>query len=439
MDPILNPYTPNAGAQPPAVLGRDAELKDFDLLLRRMSAGRTEQSMIITGLRGVGKTVLLGRFRSKAHELDWVVVEREVSKHDDERFRRQMVSAIRTSLFEMSPKARWGDRMQRAAAVLKSFSFSVDPAGTLTGGIDVDAAPGFADQQDLQADLTDLLVAVGEAAKDADKGLVLLFDEVQFLSTTQLEALISALHKTVQRGLPVTMVGAGLPQIAELAGDARSYSERLFKFPRIGNLDGKDARAALVEPAQVEGAAYSDEALDLAVEVTGGYPYFLQELGYAVWGVADGPTITREDVALAVPSYEAKLDESFFRVRLDRATEMERIYLRAMAQLGPEAQKAQDVAAVIGRKSTQMGPTRAKLINMGLLYTPEHGYAAFTVPHFDKFLLRAIPELIMPPRRGRNPQSGPSSPPRRRRFEMANGADLWSAPIDWRRIGDSNP
>ncbi len=399
MDPILNPYTPNAGAQPPAVLGRDVQLKTFDLLLRRMSAGRTEQSMIITGLRGVGKTVLLGRFRSKAYELDWVVVEREVSKHDDEQFRRQMVSAIRTSLFEMSPKARWGDRMQRAAAVLKSFSVSVDPAGTLTGGIDVDAAQGFADQKELQADLTDLLVAVGEAAKDANKGLVLLFDEVQFLSTTQLEALISALHKTVQRGLPVTMVGAGLPQIAELAGDAKSYSERLFKFPRIGNLEDKDARAALVEPAQVEGADYSDEALDLAIEVTGGYPYFLQELGYAVWGVADGPTITREDIALAVPTYEAKLDESFFRVRLDRATEMERIYLRAMAELGPEPQKAQDVAAVIGRKSTQMGPTRAQLINMGLLYTPEHGYAAFTVPHFDKFLVRAIPELIMPPER----------------------------------------
>lgn len=399
MDPIRNPYTPNAGAQPPAVLGRDVQLQTFDLLLRRMSAGRTEQSMIITGLRGVGKTVLLGRFRTKAQELNWVVVEREVSKHDDEQFRRQMVSAIRTSLFEMSPKARWGDRMQRAAAVLKSFSVSVDPTGTLTGGIDVEAAQGFADQQDLQADLTDLLVAVGEASKDANKGLVLLFDEVQFLSTTQLEALISALHKAVQRGLPVTMVGAGLPQIAELAGDAKSYSERLFKFPRIGNLDDQDARAALVKPAQDEGADYSDEALDLAIEVTGGYPYFLQELGYAVWGVADGPTVTREDVALAVPTYEAKLDESFFRVRLDRATEMERIYLRAMAELGPEAQKAQDVAAVIGRKSTQMGPTRAQLINMGLLYTPEHGYAAFTVPHFDKFLLRAIPELIMPPER----------------------------------------
>lgn len=399
MDPVLNPYTPNAGAQPPAVLGRDAQLQTFDLLLRRMSAGRTEQSMIITGLRGVGKTVLLGQFRSKAQELNWVVVEREVSKHEDQQFRRQMVSAIRTALFEMSPKARWSDRMRRAAAVLKSFSVSVDPTGTLTGGIDVDAVQGFADQQDLQADLTDLLVAVGEAAKDTDKGLVLLFDEVQFLSTTQLEALISALHKTVQRGLPVTMVGAGLPQIAELAGDAKSYSERLFKFPRIGNLNNEDSRAALVEPAQDEGADYSDEALDLALEVTGGYPYFLQELGYAVWGVAAGPTITREDIALAVPTYEAKLDESFFRVRLDRATEMERIYLRAMAELGPEAHKAQDVAAVIGRKSTQMGPTRAQLINMGLLYTPEHGHAAFTVPHFDKFLLRAMPDLVMPPER----------------------------------------
>ncbi len=399
MDPIRNPYTPNAGAQPPAVVGRNAQLSNFDLLLRRIRAGRTEQSMIITGLRGVGKTVLLGRFRLKAQELDWVVVEREVSKHDDEQFRRQMVSAIRATLFEMSPKARWGDRMRRAAAVLKSFSVSVDPTGALTGGIDVDAAEGLADQHELQADLTDLLVAVGEAARDIDRGLVLLFDEVQFFSTAQLEALISALHKTVQRSLPVTMVGAGLPQIAELAGDARSYSERLFKFPRIGNLDDVDARAALLEPAQAEGAEYSEAALDLAVDVTGGYPYFLQEMGYAVWGVAEGPTITREDIATAVPTYEAKLDESFFRVRLDRATEMESIYLRAMAELGPEAQKAQDVATVIGRKSTQVAPTRAQLINMGLLYTPEHGYAAFTVPHFDKFLKRAIPELIIPPER----------------------------------------
>lgn len=397
MDPIRNPYTPNAGAQPPAVLGRNAQLQTFEVLLRRMSAGRTEQSMIITGLRGVGKTVLLGRFRTKAQELGWVVVEREVSKHDDEQFRRHLVSAIRTSLFELSPRARWGDRMKRAAAVLRSFSFSVDPSGGLTGGIDIEAADGLADQQDLEADLTDLLVAVGEAALDVDRGLVLLFDEVQFLSKTQLEALITALHKTVQRGLPVTMVGAGLPQIAELAGDAKSYSERLFKFPRIGSLEEADARAALSAPACEEGADFEDQALDTALDVTGGYPYFLQELGYAVWGVAEGPVITRRDVELAVPTYQAKLDESFFRVRLDRATAMQRIYLRAMAELGPEPQRAQDVAAVIGRGSPQMAPVRAKLIDMGLLYTPEHGYAAFTVPRFDEFLTRAIPELLMPP------------------------------------------
>lgn len=402
MDPVRNPYTPNAGAQPPAVLGRDAQLQTFDLLLRRMSAGRTEQSMVITGLRGVGKTVLLGKFQAKALEHNWVVVEREVSKHDDTAFRRQMASSIRTTLFALSPKARWSDRMKRAAAVLKSFSVSVDPTGAITGGIDVEAAEGFADQQDLQADMTDLLVAVGEAAQDSGRGVVLLFDEVQFFSAKQLEALISAIHKTVQRGLPVTMVGAGLPQIAELAGDAKSYSERLFKFPRIGNLGDEDARRALAEPAEDEGAGYDEDALDLAVEITGGYPYFLQELGYAVWDIADGDSITRDDIEAAIPLYEAKLDESFFRVRLDRATEMQRVYLRAMAELGPEAQKAQDVANAMGRKSTQLGPTRAQLIDMGLLYTPEHGYAEFTVPHFDKFMLRAMPDLVVPPVRRRN-------------------------------------
>lgn len=396
MDPIRNPYTPNAGAQPPAVIGRDDQINSFDVLLKRMAIGRTEQSMIITGLRGVGKTVLLGRFYRTAQEQRWVVVEREISKHDNTEFRRRIASAIRTALFELSPKARWSDRAKRAGAVLKSFSLSVDATGTLTAGIDVEAYEGLADREDLQADLSDLLVAVGEAAHEAGRGLVLLFDEVQFFNTEQLEALISAIHKTVQRGLPVTMVGAGLPQIAELAGDAKSYAERLFKFPRIGNLADGDARRALADPAAEEGAVWEGEALDLAVEVTGGYPYFIQELGYAVWSIASDNRVTRDDVSDAQALYLAKLDESFFRVRLDRATEMQRAYLRAMADLGPEPQKAQDVATVMGRKSTQLGPTRAQLIDMGLLYTPEHGYAAFTVPHFDKFMLRAIPELIIP-------------------------------------------
>ena len=396
MDPVLNPYTPNAGAQPPAVVGRDNLIESFGILLARLATGKTSQSMIITGLRGVGKTVLLGNFYRTALASNWVVIEAEVTKHEDDVFRRNVAAWVKTSLFELSPKARWSDRLVRAAAVLKSFSISVDPLGGLSAGIDVDAWSGLADRGDLQHDLTDLLIALGEAAQDQGRGVVLLFDEVQFLNSAQLEAVISALHKTVQRALPITMVAAGLPQIAELAGDAKSYAERLFEFPAIGNLNDADARRALAEPAAEEGAAFDSAALDRAVEVTGGYPYFLQELGYAVWGLAEGPTITAEDVDASLPLYESKLDSSFFRVRLDRATEMQRLYLRAMADLGPEPQKAADVAHVMNRTSPQVAPTRAELISMGLLYTPEHGYAAFTVPHFDRFMHRAIPQLAVP-------------------------------------------
>jgi predicted ATPase len=393
---LTNPYTPNAGAEPQAVVGRDDQLESFDLLLARIERARTEQSMIITGLRGVGKTVLLGQFRTKALERDWVVVELEVSKNDENHFRAAMATKLRTALFELLPKARWTDRFKHAAAVLRSFTVSVDAAGAISAGLDIDPAEGFADHDNLALDLTDVFVALGEAAKEKERGVVLLLDEVQFLSKQQLEAVIGALHKMVQRKLPVTLVGAGLPQIAELAGDAKSYAERLFKFPSIGNLDGDDARAALTKPAAEEDVAYDDDALTDALHVTGGYPYFLQELGYAVWTVADGPVITRDDIVTAVPGYEAKLDASFFRVRLDRATETQRAYLRAMAGLGPAPQKASDVAEAMGRTSQNLGPTRAELINMGLLYTPEHGYAAFTVPHFDKFLLRAIPTLSVP-------------------------------------------
>lgn len=401
MRALTNPYTPNAGAEPQAVVGRDDQLDSFDLLLARIERGRTEQSMIITGLRGVGKTVLLGQFRLKALERDWVVVELEVSKHDDTDFRRDISGRLRTALLELSPKARWTDRFRHAAAVLKSFTISVDATGSLSAGLDVEAAEGFADHANLAMDLTDVFLSLGEAAHERDRGVVLLFDEVQFLSKTQLESLIEALHKMVQRKLPITMVGAGLPQIAELAGDAKSYAERLFKFPAIANLPPNDAKAALSRPAQEEGVEFTAEALDEVVTITGGYPYFIQELGYAVWTVADGPVINLEDIQAAVPAYEAKLDTSFFRVRLDRATDLQRAYLRAMAQLGPTAQKASDVADIMGRASTNLGPTRAELINMGLLYTPEHGYASFTVPHFDRFMLRAVPTLVVPELRNR--------------------------------------
>ncbi len=396
MDPVRNPYTPNAGAQPPATFGRDAQIASFKLLLQRMSAGRTEQSMVITGLRGVGKTVLLGQFYREALGQNWVVIEVEATKHEDGAFRNRMAADAKSVLFGLSPRARWNDRLERAGSVLKSFSLSVDTAGTVSAGLNVDAIEGVGDRGDLQHDLTDLFVAIGEASQSTGRGVVLLYDEVQFLSKSQLEALISALHKTVQRGLPVTMVGAGLPQIAELAGDAKSYAERLFRFPRIGHLEPDDARLALAKPAEQENGAYTNGALDRAFMITGGYPYFLQELGYAVWGVAEGPTINEQDVLDAEALYQAKLDSSFFRVRLDRATAKQTAYLRAMAELGPEPQKAADVAELMGRDSTQVGTTRAELIAMGLLYTPDHGYAAFTVPHFDKYMLRAVPDLVVP-------------------------------------------
>jgi type II secretory pathway predicted ATPase ExeA len=396
MDSISNPYTPNAGAAPEIVVGRDDQIDSFRVLLRRLERGRTEQSMIITGLRGVGKTVLLGQFVDIANAARWEVVEIEASKHDDARFRQAMFSQLKAALLRLSPRARWTERSRRAAEVLSAFAVSVDQQGTFSVSWDVPPAEGHGDHGDLAMDLTDVFVALGEAAAEQQRGVALLIDEVQFLGRSQLEALIQAVHKTVQRKLPITFVGAGLPQIAELAGDAKSYAERLFKFPTIGSLTGDDARKALIEPALVEGVAYDPDAVDLAIEITQGYPYFIQELGYQVWGVATDDRVHREDVEIAKDAYEAKLDGSFFRVRLDRATPLQTAYMRAMAELGPEPQKAADVARVMGRESTQVGPTRAELIDMGLLYTPEHGYAAFTVPDFDRFMLRAVPELKVP-------------------------------------------
>lgn len=383
-------------------MGRDDQLASFDLLLDRLARGRTEQSMIVTGLRGVGKTVLLGQFRTAALGRDWVVIELEGRKNDDTVFRREIGTKVRTALFELSPKAKWTERFRHAAAVLTSFSVSVDGSGTWTAGLDVDAAEGYGDHANLALDLTDLFLAVGEAAAERQTGVVLLFDEVQFLNRIQLESLIEALHKMVQRKLPITLVGAGLPQIAELAGDAKSYAERLFKFPSIDRLSAADSKLALSRPAADEGVSFTDDALNEAVATTGGYPYFVQELGYAVWTIAEGPVVTRDDVLAAIPAYESKLDGSFFRVRLDRATELQTAYLRAMAGLGPDAQKASDVAEIMGRTSENLAPTRAELINIGLLYTPQHGYAAFTVPHFDRFMMRAVPELVVPELRRRS-------------------------------------
>lgn len=381
-----NPYTPNAGAKPPALVGRDEELRAFEILLARLLRGHTEQSMLVSGLRGVGKTVLLTRFGELAREGGWTTVEAEITKNSD--FGDRMANLARRALLQLAPRDRWKDRATRAAAVLRSFQVTLRPDGSVTAGFDVDPAEGLADSGYLDEDLTDVFVALGEAAQEHDSGVVFLIDEVQFLAVSAFEALIAAIHKTVQRQLPITLVGAGLPQLPRLAGEAKSYAERLFKFPEIGRLSGDQARAAIAEPARSLGVDFEPDALTAVIEFTEGYPYFLQEYGNTLWNQIDAPPVTAKDVSLAQAAVEAKLDGGFFRVRVERTSELEQRYLRAMAELGPEPQAAKDVAVLLGRSSQQVGPIRARLIDKGLLYTPGRGLAAFTVPQFDRFMRR---------------------------------------------------
>jgi hypothetical protein len=388
MDPRRNPYTPNAGARPAVLVGRDAEIEAFDVLLERLRRGYTEQSMLITGLRGVGKTVLLTEFEERARAGGWVSVDAEITKNEP--FGPRMARLARRALLQTAPRDAWGERMRRAARVLKAFHVTFSTDGSIAAGFDVEPEPGAADTGALRDDLVDLLVAIGEAAREQDRGVAFLLDEVHFLEPAELEALIMALHKTVQRSLPITLVGAGLPQLPRLAGEAKSYAERLFRFPHIGRLDPeREGREALVRPAADLGVSFEDAAVAAVMDYTEGYPFFIQEYGKIVWNEApeDGP-IGRELVDGARELVEAKLDESFFRVRAERTTELELRYLRAMAELGPGPHRTGDIAEALDRRSEQLGPTRAKLIDKGLLYTPGYGMTAFTVPQFDRFMRR---------------------------------------------------
>lgn len=392
MDPRKNPYAPGAGTKPPALVGREAQLSSFDILLERLENGYSEQSMIITGLRGVGKTVLLDVFREKAEGREWATVEWEVEKNAS--FPGKMAAQVRRVLLQIAPKARWTTRIRKAASILKSFTLTFNPDGAVTAGLDVDALDGVGDSGTMSEDLSDLFVAMGEAAKEERTGVIFLIDEIQYLTTVALEALIAALHKCARRSLPITLVGAGLPQIPRLAGEAKSYSERLFTFPRIGRLDPEpDARDALILPARDLGISFEPSAVDFVVEYTQGYPYFLQEFGKILWDEASTSPITKSEAVKSLPLVESKLDEGFFRVRAERTTELELKYLFAMAQLGPDPHRASEVARRIRRTTEQAGPIRSRLIEKGLLYTPGHGYAAFTVPQFDRYMLRKHSEL----------------------------------------------
>jgi hypothetical protein len=387
MDPRDNPYTPGAGTVPPALAGRETELERFDVLLDRLWRGNSAQSQIVTGLRGVGKTVLLNRFRELAEERDWITVEYEIDSRTE--LGALMARLCRRALYSVDAPKRWGARARRAAEVLKAFTLTVDPQGTVSIGANIEAASGRADSGLLADDLTDVIVELGEAAREKRTGVLFLLDEVQFLSRGDLEALILALNKATQRRLPITLVAAGLPQIPKLAGEAKSYAERLFTFPKIGKLPDGDAARALVEPATTHGVVVDEDAVAIAIAFTEGYPYFLQELGSAVWDIAEDDHVTAADMRTALPLVEQKIDNSFFLVRVERCTDLELAYLRAMAELGPGPQKSGEVATTLGySKSEELGPTRANLINKGLIYTPSHGLAEFTVPQFDTFLRR---------------------------------------------------
>lgn len=384
MDPFENPFRPGAGTPPPALVGRDELIDKYSVALRRTLVGRPGKSIMPIGLRGVGKTVLLNRFHKMAQDEGLTVGFIEAPESGD--FKRLLATRLRSTLLELDegPVSR---AVKRALGTLKSFTYNLPDGGAIS--LNVDAITGSADSGVLAEDTTDLLVAIGEAAKDRGTGLLLAIDEVQYLAAEELGALISAIHRTVQLSLPVILVGAGLPQLPGLAGNAKSYAERLFDFPHVGSLDDPDARAVLVLPAEAQGVTFTDEALDMLLDLTQGYPYFLQEWGYHVWNASPKSPITLDDVRLAAPDVQRQLDRNFFLVRMDRLTPAEKHYLGAMAELGAGPHRSGDIAAQLGVKVESVAPRRSALIQKGMVYSPAHGDTAFTVPMFDDFLRRS--------------------------------------------------
>ena len=387
MDPRLNPYAPGAGAPPPELAGREAVLEGADVAVSRTLAGRHAKGQILLGLRGVGKTVLLNRIAEMAEAAgsQTILVEAPEGRSLPD----IVVPPLRRTLLRLDRGERVRAEVKRALRTLRSFAsaFTV-AAGQLEFG--VDAEPGSADSGDIEFDLPELLIAAAEAARAKETGIVLLIDEVQYLSETDLSALIVAVHKVTQRGLPLLFFGAGLPQLAGLAGEAKSYAERLFDYPPIEALPKPAATEALRAPALREGVEYEPAALDAIIERTRGYPYFLQEWGKHAWNVAPSSPVTAADARRATERALAELDDSFFRVRLDRLTPKEKEYVRAMAELGPGPHRSGEIADVLGVRVESVAPRRSKLIQKGMIYSPAHGDTAFTVPMFDEFMRRTM-------------------------------------------------
>jgi len=392
MDPIKNPFSPGAGSPPPELVGRDPLLAQTKILLARVQQRRAEKSFLLTGLRGVGKTVLLNAMEQLAEELKYKTIF--IEAHENKILGALLIPKLRQLLFSLDRMGNAGDKVRRGLSVLKSFINGVKiKVGEIEFGLDIEAERGAADSGDIEVDLPNLLIAVAEAAEERGTAVVILIDEIQYLTLGEISALIMAMHKMQQKQLPLVLIAAGLPILPALAGESKSYAERLFQFPDIGPLSKEDATKALQDPVKLAGVKFTEEALTEIFRLTHGYPYFLQEWGYQAWNHAQNPIITLQIIQESTPDVIRRLDENFFRVRFDRLTPSEKNYLRAMAHLGSEAHRSSDIASILGVKVSSLGPVRSKLIKKGMIYSPLYGDMAFTVPLFDNFMRRAIPEF----------------------------------------------
>lgn len=390
MDPVDNPFAPGAGTPPPELAGRDELLETIRIALERIRRGLPAKSVLLIGLRGVGKTVLLDRMRESAEAAGVQTVRIEAPELRS--LPAMLAPQLRVALLRLSRTVKAKDLATRALRALAGFARALKiKYHDLEVGIDYEPEPGLADNGDLEHDLQALLEVAGAAAARGETALALFIDELQYVPEDQLAALIVALHRAAQRKLPVVLIGAGLPQLRGQMGRAKSYAERLFDFPEIGPLPPDAARIAIVKPTRDRGVDVTDEAVHRIVERTRGYPYFLQEWGKHAWDAATASPITADDVTRGSIAAVADLDESFFRVRFDRLTPTEKRYLRAMAELGPGPHRSGDIADALDRKVTSLGPTRNQLISKGMVWSPSHGDTAFTVPLFDEFMRRIMP------------------------------------------------
>ena len=390
MDPVANPFAPGAGTPPPELAGRDELRETVRIAIERVRRGLPAKSVLMVGLRGVGKTVLLDRMGDDAESAGVHTIRVEAPEHRS--LPAMLAPQLRQALLRLSRNAQAKDLAVRALRGLTGFAKALKVTyQDIEVGFDFPPEPGLADNGDLEHDLQALLEAVGAAARSAGTAMVMLIDELQYVEEEQLAALIMALHRAAQRKLPIMLVGAGLPQLPGRMGRAKSYAERLFDFPEIGPLSRAATVRAVQKPIHDEGADITADALDLIIERTHSYAYFVQEWGKHSWDAADESPIDADDVTLASKAALAALDESFFRVRFDRLTPAEKRYLRAMADRGPGPHRSGDIADALGRKVTSLGPTRAQLISKGMIWSPNHGDTAFTVPLFDAFMVRIMP------------------------------------------------